>query len=45
MIKQYFLDYNEALSNDFVLTEGGEQGRAAAQPTSTTGGSPSWTPG
>jgi glucose-1-phosphate cytidylyltransferase len=25
VIKQYFLDYNEALSNDFVLAEGGER--------------------
>ena len=23
MIKEFFLTYNEALSNDFVLTEGG----------------------
>jgi glucose-1-phosphate cytidylyltransferase len=25
VIKQYFLDYNEALSNDFVLAEGGKK--------------------
>jgi glucose-1-phosphate cytidylyltransferase len=25
VIKQYFLDYNEALSNDFVLAEGGQK--------------------
>jgi glucose-1-phosphate cytidylyltransferase len=25
VIKQYFLDYNECLSNDFVLAEGGER--------------------
>src|SRR4051812_49771336 len=27
IIKQYFLDYNEALSNDFVLTNGGREVR------------------
>ena len=25
VIKQYFLDYNECLSNDFVLSEGGKR--------------------
>ena len=28
-IKEYFLSYNEALSNDFVLRDGGKRRRAA----------------
>ena len=48
VVKQYFLDYNEALSNDFVLD--GNGGREAGPSscwaaTSTTGASPSPTPG
>ena len=43
-IKEYFLNYNEALSNDFVLSDGGKRGRAARSATSTTGRSPSSTP-
>ena len=31
VIKDYFLNYNEALSNDFVLADGGRARRAAAQ--------------
>ena len=29
VIKDYFLNYNEAMSNDFVLSDGGRQRRAA----------------
>ena len=42
-IKEYFLDYNEALSNDFVLSNGGRTSSCSA-PTSPTGGSRSSTP-
>ena len=31
VIKEYFLSYNEALSNDFVLRDGGKQHRAPGQ--------------
>ena len=44
-IKEYFLNYNEALSNDFVLDGRRQAGRAARAATSTTGGSRSSTPG
>ena len=44
-IKEYFLHYNEAVSNDFVLSERRPRHRAARLATSTTGGSPSPTPG
>ena len=44
-IKEYFLNYNEALSNDFVLSDGGTRRRAAHAATSTTGRSRSSTPG
>ena len=43
VIKDYFLDYNEALSNDFVLSNGGRDDRAARVATSRTGGSRSST--
>ena len=43
-IKEYFLRYEEALSNDFVLSDGGRQSSCSAA-TSRTGGSPSPTPG
>ena len=43
-IKQYFLDYDETLSNDFVMSDGGTEGRAARPATSRTGRSPSSTP-
>ena len=39
VIKQYFLTYDEALANDFTLSEGGAADRARATATSTTGGS------
>ena len=45
VIKEYFLNYNEALSNDFVLSNGGTRRRAARAATSRTGGSRSSTPG
>ena len=44
-IKDYFLDYDEALSNDFVLVRRRARGRAPRARTSTTGGSRSSTPG
>ena len=46
VVKQYFLSYNEALLNDFVLDRdgGGTQARAARRATSTTGASRSSTP-
>ena len=43
VIKEYFLRYNEALSNDFVLSAAGARSSSSAA-TSTTGASPSWTP-
>jgi NDP-sugar pyrophosphorylase family protein len=43
-IKEYFLRYEEALSNDFVLSYGGARSSCSAA-TSRTGGSPSPTPG
>ena len=42
-IKEYFLNYNEALSNDFVLSNGGKRRRAARRATSRAGGSRSST--
>ena len=45
VIKKYFLNYNECLSNDFVLSDGGTHSPAASARTSTTGRSPSSTPG
>ena len=45
VIKSYFLEYDECLSNDFVLSKGGEEPRAARAATSTTGTSRSSTPG
>ena len=42
-IKEYFLSYNEALSNDFVLPNGGRDVELLG-PTSRIGGSRSWTP-
>ena len=44
-VKDYFLDYRETASNDFVLTKGGAARRDARAPTSATGPSPSSTPG
>ena len=43
-VKDYFLDYRETASNDFVLTKGGAARRHARAPTSATGRSPSSTP-
>ena len=43
-IKQYFLKYDETISNDFVMSEGGREGGLARAATSRTGRSPSWTP-
>ena len=43
VIKQYFLNYNEALSNDFVLADGGRRS-SSSTPTFRTGASPSPTP-
>ena len=43
-IKEYFLDYKEWLSNDFVLSGGGPTW-SCCRATSTTGASPSSTPG
>ena len=43
VIKEYFLDYDEALSNDFVLSDGGRSS-SSCEPTSRTGGSRSSTP-
>ncbi len=43
VIKEFFLDYNEALTNDFVLSDGGTPDRAGLAATSTTGRSPSST--
>ena len=45
VVSEYFLNYNEALSNDFVLTERRRRERRAPRArTSATGGSPSSTP-
>ena len=44
LIREYFLNYNECMSNDFVLSRGRQEGRAAWHATSTTGASPSSTP-
>ena len=44
-IKDYFLRYNEALSNDFVLAGGGREIELLSHRTSLTGGSPLSTPG
>ena len=43
VIKEYFLRYNEAISNDFVMSRG-RQESACSAPTSRTGRSPSPTP-
>ena len=45
VIKEYFLNYNEALSNDFCSRAGGGADRSAAQRHRATGGSRSSTPG
>ena len=44
VIKEYFLDYNEALSNDFVLWDGGRSESICSAATSRTGRSRSSTP-
>ena len=44
-IKDYFLHYDEAVSNDFVLSDGGRQVELLSIRHRTTGGSPSPTPG
>ena len=44
IVKEYFLDYNEALANDFVLSTAATRSSCSAA-TSTTGGSRSSTPG
>ena len=44
-IKEYFLRYEEALSNDFVLSDGGRQIELLGSRHPATGGSPSPTPG
>ena len=43
-IKNYFLNYNECVSNDFVLSEGGKKLELMSQRHSATGASRSWTP-
>ena len=43
-IKNYFLNYDECLSNDFVLSAGRPQASSCCARTSTTGRSPSSTP-
>ena len=43
-VKEYFLRYEETMSNDFVMTQGRPAHRAARAPTSASGGSPSSTP-
>ncbi len=45
VIKDYFLDYNEWLSNDFVLSERRRRASSCCDATSTTGASRSSTPG
>ena len=44
LIRQYFLNYDECISNDFVLSNGGRESHSTAA-TSRTGGSPSSIPG
>ena len=43
-VKDFFLNYDETRSNDFVLESGDPRGRSCSGPTSPTGGSPSSTP-
>ena len=45
VIKQFFLTYNEALTNDFVLVGRAAPRSTCSRPTSTTGTSRSSTPG
>jgi glucose-1-phosphate cytidylyltransferase len=45
MIREYFLNYNECLSNDFVLSNGGRRASQPLRATCTTGASRSSTPG
>ncbi len=45
VIKEYFLNYNEALSNDFVLSEGGRKVELLGQRHPRLARSPSPTPG
>ena len=45
VIKQYFVDYNECLSNDFVMARGRQEGAAAEQRHPRLDASPSPTPG
>ena len=43
-VKEYFLHYDETLSNDFTLAGGGRDVHAVLAPTSPTGTSRSSTP-
>ena len=44
LIREYFLNYNEAMSNDFTLSKGGTQIELHGRDISTTGASRSSTP-
>ena len=44
MVREYFLNYDECMSNDFVLSRRRADGDPHCGATSRTGGSPSSTP-